>query len=339
MNDTGYNNRIFAEGVHGVLRVNWTLRCETPLAIRNGLFISYEEPKIIKGRGLRLKFKWKAPDETDYEVAALHFGYEIENAALQPFHFVPASSVRGALRSWTINHLVHPNFRKDMTPPEHEDDPEEKKQKAYLRKIKAALSDPRSGYRLVTSLFGLAFETREVAKDLAHAGRLRIETEKFAHAHAKPIAINGILADGEVGPHNANRQMTVRNPLDRMTHASKEGGLHHFLEFCAGENFTAQLSILNPQSSDIGLISLWVREINDGMLRIGALSNLGRGRVAVTDQSYGLWQRPGAPKLNGFEHFVTAKNNSDDVLAGLWQNYKLPVAALSKFEAYLQEHV
>lgn len=339
MNAPEYNNRIFAEGVHGVLRVDWRLRCVTPLAIRNGLTIGYDETKINKGRGLGVKFRWREPEESGYEVAILHFGYEIADGALHIYHYVPASSLRGALRSWTINHLVRPEFRKDMMPPEYDDehDPTEQRQKTYLNRVKAALDDPHSGYRPVASLFGLAFETRKEARDLAHAGRLRVDTRRFAAAQPRPIAINGKLNDGAAGPANAHRQMTVRNPLDRMTHASKEGGLHHFLEFCAGESFAAQLTILNPRPADLGLLSFWVREMNEGLLRLGALASIGRGRVQITEQSYHLWQRADLTPLQRFES--VPDTSTGEVLAGLWRAYRLEAARLSEFESSLREHV
>jgi hypothetical protein len=333
MTSSDYNNKVFAQGLHGLLRATWKLRLMTPLAIRNGLSIKYSEPKASKSRGLRLRFKWQEPDETDYEVAALHFGYEVVEGGLQAFHFVPPSSVRGALRSWTINHLVHPQYRKDMTPPEHDDDPEQKKQKAYLEKVKEALNNPQSGYPIVAKLFGLAFETRDAAKEMAHAGRIRVETERFANTQAQPIAINGVLDEGSVGPRNVDRQMAVRNPLDRMTHGSKEGGLHHFLEFCTGESFNVLINILNPVAQDLGLLSLWVREMNEGMLRLGALSSIGRGRVTVTEHSYRLWQRANLSPIQEFA--PTAEARSSDVLSDVWREYELPVDKLVNFEQSL----
>ncbi|MEW5985001.1 MAG: RAMP superfamily CRISPR-associated protein [Chloroflexota bacterium] len=331
-----YNNHIFSVGVHSVFLAFWKLECVTPLAIRNGLSISYEEAIARKSRGRDLKFKWKPKEGSDYEVAALHYGYEIANGQVSAYHFVPASSVRGALRSWTISHLVHPDFRSKMTPPERED---ETRTQAYVDNMQAALAERRNGYQLIASLFGLALDTRGEEEQLANAGRLRLETEKFSEAKARPIAANGIVAQGKAGPDNAHRQMVVRNPLDRITHASKEGGLHHFLEFCRGESFAVRISILNPQGSDLGLINLWVREMDDGLLRIGALSSIGRGRVRVVKQSYNLWQRPGAPKIEGLEHFVASKGHDNDALADLWQSHTLPDTALGKFKKYLQEHV
>ncbi|MBN1145608.1 MAG: hypothetical protein JXA78_00020 [Anaerolineales bacterium] len=330
-----YNNQIFLQGVHSILLVCWPLRCETPLAIRNGMSITYHEPKVTKGRGLGLKFMWQASkDNTSHDVATLHYGYEIEGSKVISHHFVPPSSVRGALRSWTVNHLVHPDFRSHMSPPVKED---EQKTEQYLDAVRTALADPSSGYQIIASLFGSAVETRIEVANLSNAGRLNVETEKFSHAKAQPIAINGVLDQGEVGPTNAKRQMSVRNPLDRITHASKEPGLHHFLEFCRGETFVVQLSIINPESIDLGILSLWARELNDGLIRIGALSNIGRGRVSIVEPSYSLWCKRGFPEFSGFDHFFeTNERPPGEVFLDLWRSYSLDAAKLVNFEPYLR---
>jgi CRISPR/Cas system CSM-associated protein Csm3 (group 7 of RAMP superfamily) len=138
-----------------------------------------------------------------------------------------------------------------------------------------------------------------------------------------------------VGPGNAARQMTVRNPLDRITHASRDGGLHHFLEFSRGQSFNVQLVIRNPQASDLGLLSLWQREMDDGLLRLGALSSVGRGRVKVVEAGYRLWQRANAPAFQGMDKFIAEESESQDILAGLWQSHTLPTQSLSQFEQYV----
>ncbi len=339
-----YDNKILQGGVHGVLLARWRLRCETPLAIRNGLSISVAEPKRPKTRGMGLTFRWLPHQGDEHEVAALHYGYEVSGSQVRSYHYVPASSVRGALRSWTINHLVQPAWRRDMTPPDKEEGKEA--QDAYLGRVRGALSERASGWELIGSLFGSALDTREEENRWSNVGRLRLETERFAcatkrcDAPPQPIAANGRVAQGDVGPGNARRQLTVRNPLDRMTHASREGGLHHFLEFCAGEEFVVRLAIVNPQGVDIGLLGLWVREMNDGLLRLGALATIGRGRVKVNEEGYTLWQRPGAPALEGFERFTKAGALApDDALAGLWEPYTLAPEALAHFQTYLSEHL
>lgn len=334
-----YNNRIFSEGVHSVLLIRWNLRCETPLVIRNGLSVGYTEAKQPKSRGLNLEFKWVEKEAgSEHAVSILHYGYEVNDSSVSAYHFVPSSSVRGALRSWTINHLVNTDFLGSITPPPQDD---KILLEDYLNNVRSALADRRNGYQLVASLFGLALDTQDTSKSLGNAGRLQLETDKFTQAKVQPIVVNGILNNqAQVGPGNVGRQMTVRNPLDRVTHASKEGGLHHFLEFCRGESFTMQMSVLNPQGCDLGLISLWRREMNDGLLRLGALSNIGRGRVCVKEESYTLWKRSSAPVLEGVQHFTRAESPSvDDALTGIWQEYTLPVNKLDNFRTYLKVHV
>lgn len=316
-----YDNQIFSNGVHSVLIGHWKLSCETPLVIRNGLDICYSSEEATKTRNKDIKFSWRGKDATnkkEYEVATLHYGYKIENSKVISYHFVPPSSVRGALRSWTINHLVQPEFRSQMTPPPVE---EKEETEEYFSSMERALANPGTGYPLVAGLFGLAIDTREESGIDGNAGRFRLETDKFSQAKARPIAINGNLLKGDEGPDNARREMVVRNPLDRITHASQDGGLHHFLEFCKGETFGVHLTILNLKKSDLGLINLWVREMNDGFLRIGALSSVGRGRLSVQEQTYQLWQMPQADAWVGF---TACEPPDGEVLGGFWQCSGLP---------------
>jgi len=329
-----YSNQIYASGIQSVLKVHWKLRCETPLAIRNGLSIGYQDSDQRKSRGMGLRFKWQPPSD-DREVSSLHYGYKVVDDKVESYHFVPPSSIRGSLRSWVINHLVHPSYRDEITPPEKK---EEARTKEYQAKIQKALTDPKSGYSLVASLFGQALDTRNEGESLSNAGRLQIDTTSFSQAKAMPIAINGTLEDdGITGPINASRQMTVRNPVDRMTHASKEGGLHHFLEFCQGETFEVHMTLLNPQGSDMGLLSLWRREIEDGLLRFGALSSIGRGRVSIHEPGYRLWRNPFVKEPEWLKHFEPNNDESfTDALAGLWTAYILPATSLDQLISYLQ---
>ena len=120
-----YNNKLYADGVYGMLKVRWVLKLETPMVIRNGKFIHYKsrEKANSKNRGLGIEFGWsKSTDKDKPDVAALHYGYEIRDGKVQAYHFVPASGVRGAFRSWVIDHLVHPEYRQWITPKKKEND-------------------------------------------------------------------------------------------------------------------------------------------------------------------------------------------------------------------------
>ncbi|MCP4164948.1 MAG: hypothetical protein GY759_03520 [Chloroflexi bacterium] len=333
-----YDNNIYAGGVHSAMRVQWALKCETPLALRNGIKLSYSEntqPPKTRGRGLKLQ--WRSKQGSDFEVAGLYYGYEIEGNQVVAYHLVPASSVRGALRSWTIRHLVHPQFRDALSPPPNDD---QDKVNTYIDALSQAFQERHYGYELIASLFGLATDTRSRDWSYSNAGRLSVDVKRFDRVDARTVDAGGPIMQANAGPDNVRRNMHVRNPLDRLTHASKEGGLHHFLEFSRGEVFHVHLQILNPQESDIAMLGLWVREMNDGMLRFGALSSIGRGRVSVSKQSYNLWRRQNAPALAGFEHFLTDAGSSemDDALAGIWLHHSLPPGDLEQFEAYLDEY-
>lgn len=340
-----YNNKLYADGVYGMLKVRWVLKLETPMVIRNGKFIHYKsrEKANSKNRGLGIEFGWsKSTDKDKPDVAALHYGYEIRDGKVQAYHFVPASGVRGAFRSWVIDHLVHPEYRQGITPKKKENDEAVDKAQAalYVSAVNAALEDRSHGYQLVASLFGLAAASGYEKEMAENAGRLRVETERFQSAKIEPIEANGIVSRGNAGPGNAKREMVVRNPVDRVTHASKDGGLHQFLQFCKGETFVVTLSVRNPTDSDLGLLSLWRREMEDGLLRIGALSSIGRGRVCVEKETCQLWIRPGATGVSMQRFRVVAdEKRQQDVLAGIWQEYELAEESMAEFESALLEHV
>ena len=187
---------------------------------------------------------------------------------------------------------------------------------------------------MIASLFGQALDTRAEV-ELSNAGRLRIETDPFEDAQAQPIFVNGDPTSVQSGPANVQRQLTVRNPLDRVSHASRDGGLHHFLEFRRGASFGLRLTVLNPSGYDIGLVTLWRRELEAGMLRLGALCSIGRGRVSITSARYQVWrsrQAPAAPWTNGLKSTMTPDS---EPLGGLFDAFEIPPEALSQFSAYV----
>jgi hypothetical protein len=264
----------------------------------------------------------------NYEVTGLHYGYQIVDDQVKTMHFVPASSVRGALRNWTIQHVITRELIGGLTPPP-KDDPE--KLDAYLETLHKAIDQGNKGYELLFSLFGQVADV-EGNTFSANAGRLQVVVQPFDNTNLRDIDSAGVSMKVQDGPDNVRRHMAVRSPLDRITHETKKGGLHHFLEFSRGQEFAVHLSIVNPLPRDVGLISLWRRELNDGFLRIGALSSIGRGRVSVTHEDYHLWRRPTAPEFRGLKHFSECEHILDeDPLAGIWRCYQLNPAATEEF--------
>ena len=330
-----YNDRLYANGIHSVLLADWELACKTPLVIRNGQQIAYSDITPDKTRLGKLSLSWQTPVDEEHSVAALCYGYEIRDDRVHRYHFVPASSVRGALRSWSIRHLVHPALYGAFTSPAKED----KIAVAFHRScVRQGLAQRDTGCELIASLFGLAADEGEESAP-SNAGRLSIETQKFAGVGLRMVAVSDAEMEALSEPDNVQRQMSIRNPLDRVTHASRKGGLHHFLEICRGERFTVQLRIINPLDCDLALLGLWVRELNDGMLRIGALSSIGRGRMEVRQQTYELWRRTNAPKLQGCALLGDETDGSrpDDILSGLWKCHVIPPETLLEFTDYLKE--
>ena len=325
-----FDPRIFAQGIYGVLRVDWLLRCETPLSIRNGLALQYTEGGRKKERGQSLHLRWRGPGE--HEVAALHYGPRVQGDRVTFIHFVPGSSVRGALRGWTLRHLVQREGLAGLTPPPKGDN---EATAAYLAALDRALDAGFRSYDLLFSLFGQVADSRTEGRRLeANAGRLQVNVQPFAGANLRAIDSSGARMEVEGGPDNVRRHMAVRGPLDRVTQAAKEGGLHHFLEFSRGERFRVQLRISNPTPPDLGLISLWRREMNTGLLRFGSLASIGRGRVSVQEETYDLWLSPHAPVFAELDRSPAA--DAAEALSGLWEHVRLSADQLASFEPSLE---
>ena len=335
-----FDPKIFAQGVYGVLQIDWLLRCETPLALRNGLTLAYTESKRGKERGQGLNLLWREKrNNNEHEVSALHYGPKVQGDQVRFIHFVPGSSVRGALRNWIARHLVQKEMVAALKPPPQKEETDEEETETFLEVLDKALDTGYKSIELVFSLFGQTADSRtEGERRLeANAGRLRVDVQPFAGANLRGIDSSGSSMTVQEGPDNAARHMTVRSPIDRITHAAKESGLHHFLEFSKGETFRVRLSISNPTPQDLGMISLWRREMNDGLLRFGALSSVGRGRVSVQEEAYDLWLGPQARVFADAEGLQAVDDDEDDALAGLWQHYTLSGEKLSSFEKSLEK--
>lgn len=317
--------RLFAPGISSVLVVTWTLRLETPLVIRSGHKSAFKTSSEKKSRYRDAGYKWNGPTSGSEwtELGELDVGVEIVNngTSLQaePRYRIPAKSLRGALRSWTLSRLA-PQVVRDLLAKLPELD--EKKTAAAI----AGSGEPGvSGLAdYLRGLFGLAGKEVGETDNLSSRGRLSLDTGPVRHGVEPKLYIPGEDwndADKLIGPNNADRQLAVRGPVCRFTQAAKHGGLHQYLEFAAGQAFRANLRIINPQAEDLELLKWWRHELNSGLLRLGGLSSIGRGRLEV--DSDGLYacesRRPPwwpAPKP------VPLPQN--DPFVDLWQGYALP---------------
>ncbi len=111
---------------------------------------------------------------------------------------------------------------------------------------------------------------------------MKIEIEPFnSIGNEKPVMDGEFRSNGnQYGPDNAKLHIKTRNPLDRVTQSAKEGGLHSFLEFSPGQELNVTISIRDPQPFDYKLLECWEKEIEEGMIRFGGLTGIGRGRVS-----------------------------------------------------------
>jgi hypothetical protein len=116
--------------------------------------------------------------------------------------------------------------------------------------------------------------------------------------------------------------------VDRITHAAREGGLHYFLEFSPGQTFDVVLRVVNPKPVHLGLIALWEREIDTGMLRVGGLTGIGRGRLRVEKSQHDLFALPGYKGDWKLESAHEQQGQSDDVLMQLWKTYPISEAGI-----------
>ncbi|MBN2093058.1 hypothetical protein JW964_25770 [candidate division KSB1 bacterium] len=293
----------FEKGVLGVLYGRWELTLKTPLVIRKGnekkskaAFV--QQSRVYKkGRGMEMAFVWKnatqkreeSPNEwsevTDFNY---HFFVNPDNN-LDIAYSIPASSIRGALRQWTIKSLVARNDRRLFSLPKRNTEDSV----TQIKDVKEEIETGIKGWKDILTLFGCAFDL-EPDNPLTWAGRLRLTTEIVSTTSSTKLEAAGKPITMSDGPKNMNRHINVRNPIDRVTMAAKDGGLHFGLEMSEGEQFAIDFHILNPRNTDIRLIDLWAQDIQEGFLRFGGLTSQGRGRVELNEstETYRLFVSP-----------------------------------------------
>jgi len=256
----------------------WTLRLETPLVIRSGGRFIWKNAAAKKTRNYRMEFHWDTVvkrNEDYYHVSDLYHSLKIDGSDLKPYYHVPSSSVRGALRSWALRKLL-PQEMWDIG--------------GWLKKLtKAGLQNKNVGMKTldaILDLFGFAVEAGDgdVTREYTKAGRLKIAVTPFSASNAHKPAVDGDWnAQGNnFGPSNAARHVKPRNPLDRVTHEAKKGGLHNALEFSRGQEMTVTLTVKEPTDFDNRLLKRWEQEINHGEILLGGLTAVGRGRLSIS---------------------------------------------------------
>ena len=289
--------RPFENGVMGIMQVDWWLKLVSPLTIRNGQISAFKQSSGGKGRGTDLDLEWENPKQKESnnqysQITDFNYHFVVKEDSIYPEYHIPASSIRGALRNAAIKRLVKFDDRNLFLLPNLLDKNVKlvEKIEKQIAKAKIILKERRQYWFDILSLFGNVFDIDPDEDDpLTWAGRLRINTAIPEAGSPQPVE----CIDQEIllpeGPRNVRTQAAVRNPLDRVTMGAKEGGLHSWLEMSEGEEFNVTMQVLNPTNFDIQILNLWREDINDGFIRFGALTQLGRGKVFIAKENYRLF--------------------------------------------------
>ncbi len=321
--------------IKGVARIGWEMRTETPLCIKAGTTSAWNQSTSLDRNTTKLRqvdatfnFFQKENISDDASISDFFYDAFIKENALRIRYRIPASSLRGALRNYTIRRLVPKNWQDaELAPTRKDNETEEawdKRHEKHYDRLKKALDTP--GWHLIQNLFGMATETEiENLADETVAGRLRVMVNDLPCLNEKDFQAG--LLNGEnfsifrPGSTYGRMVFTTRNPLDRITQAAKDGGLHSFTELAPGNRFSATLEIVNPVPADLGFAAFWEQSMNNGLLRIGGLTSVGRGRVRIESSDIRLFLR----SANGFSGLSDAPSRDRaDVLDGLFSEYSIP---------------
>ncbi len=256
------------------LRKRWNVTLETPLVVRSGGKFGWKNASHSKTRNYNMRFRWGAEAGGLDDISDLYCSVGVNGRDAIPYYHIPSSSIRGALRAWTIRYLLPESWWNI-----------ERALKEHVRQNASAPLPPNLDR--ILSLFGFVVNTgnKDIDREYTHAGRLTIKVEPFSESAPMPD-VDGSWADNHPGdsPANAKRHIKTRNPVDRITNAAKDGGLHSFLEFSTGQSFVLEIIIEDRKDFDRKLVSRWREDINTGMLRFGALCSVGRGRVSISGE-------------------------------------------------------
>jgi len=267
----------------GILRAQWQARLESPLCIKSGTHSAFNPSRGgNKTRNVNMGFRWqKEKTDTEVQISELQYAVEVAQGRAVPIYQVFSRSVRGALRGWTIRHLVrleNQGLLDRIT--EHTEDKTASDE--ALQQFKEALRTD-SGLALVYEIFGIASKSDPgTPGSISKQGNLKVEVSVCGAQSDRPKVQGDWQNTGNsFGPGNAHRNISVRGPLCRITQAARSGGLHYFLEFSPGQQIDVTMTLRKPHPSHAGLLALWEREINAGLLRLGGLSSIGRGRLSL----------------------------------------------------------
>ncbi|MDM8539454.1 RAMP superfamily CRISPR-associated protein [Desulfococcaceae bacterium HSG9] len=318
--------------IKGVANIRWHLKTETSLCIKSGTTSAWKQATSNSRDGNTDKmrqvdarfdfFQKNIQDENDAQISDFYFDTGIKGNNLQIQYCIPASSVRGALRNYTIRRIIEKPFWNATDISKKEGDEEDPKNQENERQLmKTALKTP--GWHLIQNLFGLATDSGEDELDAESvAGRLQVSVGKLTQLSANQFRANllhGNFSEFRTGSTHGKMAIITRNPLDRVTQGAKKGGLHSFMELTPGNEFDVFLRITNPTPEDLGFVAFWEQGINTGLLRLGGLTTIGKGRLRILSTQISLFTRTADSftGLNPGSHF------SGDRLSDIFPEYTI----------------
>jgi CRISPR/Cas system CSM-associated protein Csm3 (group 7 of RAMP superfamily) len=316
----------FPQGVSSLLKCIWTLELKTPLVIRASTNASIHNNEGKKGREKTNEFRWEEESSKDSDWTAIRdFNYEFavgEDNKLIARYSIPGSSIRGALRQWTIKALVKDDEMSLFTLPKLEKNDTIGR---AIRMINArvAVENPDNFWHDVLSLFGTAYDLNPgVDEPLIWSGRLEMGSVTLPDGEGKTDGFQYDASEvNTCAPKNIDKHVKTRSPLDRVTMAAKKGGLHSVIEMSEEQQFTVEFRILNLKPNDLKIVRLWKRDIDAGFIRFGGLSSQGRGKVKIVNDAYSIYAACHTPLGEAIRGFGKEEIAQD--FAGIWTGAEL----------------
>ncbi|NTW70276.1 MAG: hypothetical protein HGB23_10615 [Chlorobiaceae bacterium] len=330
----------FEHGVSSLLKCSWTLELKTPLVIRasTSAAIHNKNKEEQKGRKAEYDFRWEDlagdKDKNKEWSAVKDFNYDFfvaEDNTLNARYSIPGSSVRGALRQWTIQALVKEEEKGLFSLPKLGNEAVINKSER-MKCARKAVEDNENYWHDILSLFGIAFDLNPgVDNPLIWSGRLDMGTVNLipgeqGSTDGYVYEVNDVNA---CAPKNIKSHIKTRSPLDRVTMAARARGLHSGIEMSEGECFTLDFRIFNPRPNDLRILKLWKRDLDAGFIRFGGLTSQGRGRVKIVENFYTLYA-PANTRLAAYlrKHGKVNITESDKLFSDIWAGAELDFETL-----------
>ncbi|NTV92580.1 MAG: hypothetical protein HGA72_04690 [Chlorobiaceae bacterium] len=341
----------FPQGVSSLLKCTWTLELKTPLVIRASTNASIHNKKNgkPKGRDKQYDFRWEEPanvqGQKDEWSAVRDFNYEFnavkndDSSTKEEFPFVlkarysiPGSSIRGALRQSLIHSLIMDGEQQLLFSLPKLDQILSGEKSKRMAAARGSVEKEQNYWHDILSLFGIAYDLNPgVDKPLIWSGRLEMGSVKLPDGLGKTEGFQYEASEvNSCAPNNIDKHVKTRSPLDRVTMAPKESGLHTCIEMSEGQAFLLEFRILNPKPNDIKILKLWKRDLDTGFIRFGGLSSQGRGKVGINSESYSLFAEQNSPLGKAIRELKRVE--IADEFAGIWNGAEIDFETLRKPE-------